>query len=184
MPLIENQANVCGTQGSVIRWCDAFAVVACCFAGSTIKDDRADTFLGTTIMGKVTKISWCDSTFSPWIGCTEVSPGCDNCYSRELSKRYGWAKWGIGQPRYRTSASNWAQPIAWNRAAEKSGRVWRVFCAPLADVFDNDVPFQWRIDLWRLIEATPNLSWLLVTKRIGNVERMVPHHWLHNGFPS
>lgn len=91
--------------------------------------------------------------------------------------------------RYRTSASNWAQPIAWNKkAAEEQrtgiltpkskwdGRIgfWPVFCASLADVFDNEVPAIWRHDLWKLIRDTPNLSWLLVTKRIGNVAKMWP----------
>lgn len=49
----------------------------------------------------------------------------------------------------------------------------RVFCASLADVFDNEVPQEWRYDLFNLILSTPNLDWLLVTKRIGNVQRML-----------
>lgn len=49
----------------------------------------------------------------------------------------------------------------------------RVFCASLADVFDNEVPRQWRIDLFRLILDTPNLDWLLLTKRIGNAAKML-----------
>lgn len=49
----------------------------------------------------------------------------------------------------------------------------RVFCASLADVFDNEVPDEWRADLIRLIEKTPNLDWLILTKRIGNAERMM-----------
>ncbi len=50
----------------------------------------------------------------------------------------------------------------------------RVFCASLADVFDNEVPQEWRADLFDLIDATKNLDWLLLTKRIGNVGRMIP----------
>ena len=53
----------------------------------------------------------------------------------------------------------------------------RVFCASLADVFDNEVPVEWRADLFDLIAKTPNLDWLLVTKRIGNVGRMIPDCW-------
>ena len=49
----------------------------------------------------------------------------------------------------------------------------RVFCASLADVFDNAVPHKWRDDLFCLIQRTPNLDWLLLTKRIGNVERLL-----------
>jgi protein gp37 len=84
----------------------------------------------------------------------------------------GKKHWGAGAPRYRTSLSNWAQPRVWNRKAEKDGKPHRVFCASLADVFDNEVPQAWRNDLWELICDTPHLEWLVVTKRIGNVEKM------------
>jgi protein gp37 len=50
----------------------------------------------------------------------------------------------------------------------------RVFCASLADVFDNEVDPQWRADLWELIARTPNLDWLILTKRIGNARAMLP----------
>ncbi|WP_448684766.1 phage Gp37/Gp68 family protein [Achromobacter xylosoxidans] len=50
----------------------------------------------------------------------------------------------------------------------------RVFCASLADVFDNAVDPAWREDLYGLFEATPSLDWLLLTKRIGNVGNMLP----------
>jgi protein gp37 len=49
----------------------------------------------------------------------------------------------------------------------------RVFCASLSDVFDNEVDPAWRADLFKMIEATPNLDWLLLTKRIGNAQRLV-----------
>lgn len=134
-------------------------------------------------MAEKTGIAWCDSTWNPWIGCTKVGPGCDHCYAEAQDSRKRWdggkTHWGAGVQRYRTSVSNWAKPIAWNKKAAGNGKSWRVFCASLADVFDNEAPDEWRADLWRLIEATPHLSWLLVTKRIGNVERMVPSlDWL------
>lgn len=126
-------------------------------------------------MGETTKIEWADHTFNPWIGCTKVSPACDNCYAAELmDHRYGRAKWGVGEERVRTGASNWAQPRKWNKRAERDGSRPFVFCASLADVFDNEVDTAWRADLFELIRATPNLVWLLLTKRISNVARMVP----------
>lgn len=129
-------------------------------------------------MAERTKISWTDSTFNPWIGCTKVGPGCDHCYAEAMDSRRRWdggkTHWGAGVPRYRTGASNWAQPLAWNRKAEKDGEPHRVFCASLADVFDNEVPQIWRHDLWKLIVNTPHLEWLIVTKRIGNVAKMWP----------
>lgn len=125
-------------------------------------------------MGEVTKIEWCDHTFNPWIGCTRVSPACDNCYAAEMmDSRYGRAKWGPGEARVRTAPSNWQQPRKWNRAAERDGQRPFVFCSSLADVFDNEVDPTWRADLFDLIRATPRLVWLLLTKRIGNVSRMI-----------
>lgn len=116
-------------------------------------------------MGENSAISWTDHTFNPWIGCTNVSPGCDHCYAEALSKRTGITEWGHGKPRYRTSPQNWNQPLKWNRKAAKEGRRYRVFCASMADVFDAEVPDAWRSDLIDLIDATPNLDWLLLTKR-------------------
>ncbi len=125
-------------------------------------------------MAEVTGIAWTDSTFNPWIGCTKVGPGCDHCYAEALDKRHRWkgdTHWGVGKPRMRTSPGNWAKPLAWNRARLKDGKTHRVFCASLADVFDNEVPEEWRIDLFDLIHATPALTWLLLTKRIGLVAK-------------
>jgi protein gp37 len=119
------------------------------------------------------KIEWTTHTFNPWIGCTKVSPACDDCYAEALATRYGWAKWGAGEARHRTAASNWRNPLAWNRKARAAGTRPFVFCASLADVFDNEVDPQWRRDLFYLIGSTTNLVWLLLTKRIGNVRKMV-----------
>lgn len=124
-------------------------------------------------MGADTKIEWADHTFNPWIGCTAVSPACDHCYAERLAHRFGVA-WGPHAERRRTSESNWRQPLAWNRKALREGRRFRVFCASLADVFDNQVPAEWREDLWALIHDTPHLDWLLLTKRPQNIWKMLP----------
>jgi protein gp37 len=123
-------------------------------------------------VGADSKIEWTDHTFNPWIGCTRVSPGCDHCYAESMANRYGWAKWGQGEKRRRTSEANWLAPLRWDVKAKAVGRRLKVFCASLADVFDNEVPEEWRADLFHLIERTPNLDWLLLTKRIGNVPKM------------
>lgn len=123
-------------------------------------------------MAENSKIEWTDHTFNPWIGCTKVGPGCDNCYAADLSRARLGVEWGAGKPRRHTAASTWRQPRAWNRRAAKLGIHYRVFCASLADVFDNEVPAEWRADLFALIRETPNLDWLLVTKRIGNATKM------------
>lgn len=121
-----------------------------------------------------TKIEWTDHTFNPWIGCTKVGPGCDNCYAEaDFDKRRHVVQWGPNQPRKRTAPSTWAAPLRWNREAAAAGVRHRVFCASLADVFDNEVPIQWLISLMALILQTPHLDWLLLTKRIGNAAEML-----------
>lgn len=130
-------------------------------------------------MAENSTIEWTHHTFNPWIGCTKVGPGCDHCYAeswdaRGLQQRE--TRWGPHAARTRTSAANWRKPLAWNRAAAAAGERHRVFCASLADVFDNHASIlpEWRDDLWRLIEATPNLDWMLLTKRPGNIGNMLP----------
>jgi protein gp37 len=123
---------------------------------------------------KDTKISWCDHTLNGWIGCTKVSPGCANCYAETMmDKRWGKVKWGAGNPRQRTSAANWKQPLKWNKEAgelaiyDPAYRP-RVFCGSLCDWLDDEVPIEWLADLLNLIRLTPNLDWLLLTKRPQN----------------
>ena len=113
-------------------------------------------------MGENTKIELAHHTFNPWYGCTKVGPGCDNCYAEAWAKRSGLVKWGFRQERRRTTAANWRKPLAWNAEAERLGIRYRVFCASLADVFDNSVPPEWRVELFRLIRETPHLDWLLL----------------------
>lgn len=129
-------------------------------------------------MSANTSIEWCDHTFNPWIGCTKVSPACDHCYAEvSTPSRTMGVVWGPKAERHRTSPGNWAMPLRWNAQAEafqaQHGRRQRVFCASLADVFDNAVSSKWRSDLLDLIDSTPNLDWLLLTKRVGNVASML-----------
>lgn len=131
-------------------------------------------------MSDISNIEWTDSTFNPWEGCTKVGAGCDHCYAEVRNARYAGGQsinWGAGAPRRRTSNANWNKPVKWNKEADaffaEHGRRQRVFCASLADVFDNEVDPAWRADLFHLIEETPNLDWLLLTKRIGNASKMI-----------
>lgn len=128
-------------------------------------------------MGEWTQISWCDHTFNPWEGCAKVSPGCAHCYAETRNHRFGNDNWGKGKPRRRTSDANWKQPLRWNdqRLIMEGGghRRPRVFCASLADWLDDDVPIGWLADLLKLIHDTPNLDWLLLTKRPENWYRRI-----------
>lgn len=124
-------------------------------------------------MGADTKIEWARHTFNPWIGCTKVAAACDHCYAEaRMDHRFGTVKWGPHGERKRTTADYWRQPLKWNRDAIAASERPFVFCASLADVFDNQVPAQWRRDLFQLIWDTPQLVWLLLTKRPGNIVRL------------
>lgn len=120
-----------------------------------------------------TGISWADLTFNPWIGCQKVGPACDHCYAETLATSRLGVEWGPGAARRRTAPGNWSKPPRWNRYAEIAGVTLNVFCASLADVFDNAVDDQWRRDLAALILQTPHLRWMLLTKRIGNARKML-----------
>lgn len=128
-------------------------------------------------MGENSTIEWTDHTFNPWVGCQKVSPGCDHCYAEGWSKRSGMVQWGPHGERKRTSEANWRKPIKWAKAVGPGDKRPRVFCASLADVFDNRVPTQWRAELFNLIESTPGLDWLLLTKRPENIRKMLPDDW-------
>jgi len=143
-------------------------------------------------MGKITGISWTDHTFNPWWGCTKVSPGCANCYAERDSKRWGMDIWGQAAARRFFGDKHWNEPLAWNRAAERDGVRRRVFCGSMCDVFEDRPDLvEHRLRLWELVESTPALDWLLLTKRPENVERMLPERWsswgyfeLHNDLPA
>ncbi len=186
-------------------------------------------------MGENTRIQWAHHTFNPWRGCTKVAPGCANCYAEAQSKRNPKTLgiWGPNGTRVVASEAMWREPVKWNKAAAKAkhdhgelltekdlaaGPVFRrdrVFCASLADVFEDWSGFlrdahglpqyrtrpepgepEWwepiaslyigksviRLDdvrarLFRLIDSTPNLDWLLLTKRPENIRRMVHDSW-------
>jgi len=149
-------------------------------------------------MSANSRIEWTDHTFNPWMGCTKVSAGCANCYAeRREEHRLHRVKWGQGQPRRRTTPSNWKEPVKWNKlplVCDNCGGAFkerchhytdneqtykcpnivsgyrrpRVFCASLADWLDAEVPIEWLADLLKLIHETPNLDWLLLTKRPEN----------------
>lgn len=120
-------------------------------------------------MGESTKIAWTDHTFNPWWGCQRVSPGCEHCYAETFAKRVGLKVWGPQSERRFFGDKHWAEPLAWNRKAAAEGRRARVFCASMADVFEDRADLvEHRARLWRLVGDTPHLDWLLLTKRPEN----------------
>lgn len=126
-------------------------------------------------MAENSSIEWTDHTFNPWWGCARVSPACRFCYADLAARRYGHDVWRRHGPRRMLSENNWRKPLKWNREAEETGRPLKVFCASMADVFeDHPAVAEPRERLWAVIEATPHLRWLLLTKRPENIACMAP----------
>jgi protein gp37 len=128
-------------------------------------------------MGFNSSIEWTTHTFNPWWGCTKVSDGCKNCYAETLSKRYGHNVWGLGKSRRLMSDNHWQGPVKWNAEAERLGVRCRVFCASMADVFEENAPEGQLERLWELIRQTPNLDWQLLTKRPHRIADNLPEDW-------
>ena len=136
-------------------------------------------------MGKNSQISWTHHSFNIVIGCTKISEACRSCYAETFAKRLGLDVWGQGKPRKILSDDYWRQPLKWDAAAKKASERHRVFCSSMADVFeDHPTVEEQRQRLWPLIEATPNLDWLLLTKRPENIATMVPNAWWCGGLPE
>lgn len=163
-------------------------------------------------MGFETGIGWTHHTFNPWRGCAKVSPGCARCYAETLSRRNPavLGTWGPGGTRVVASEAQWREPPKWDRAAREARARRRVFCASLADVFedwqgrmkdakghdlrvepdgawtpdDGSPGFAYnrdlltmglvRVRLASLIRRTPNLDWLLLTKRPERARELFP----------
>ena len=134
-------------------------------------------------MAKNSKIEWTTHTFNPWWGCVKISPACKHCYAEAWSKRVGQEVWGISADRRFFGDKHWAEPIRWNLVAKLADNRVRVFCASMADVFEDRRDLDvWRERLWSLIVATPHLDWLLLTKRPERVSCLVPwkNDWPEN----
>lgn len=121
-------------------------------------------------MSAGTTISWTNSTWNPWSGCTEVSEGCDNCYMMALKKR--WGKDGhvvIRQDR------QFKEPLRW-----KEPRM--VFTCSMSDWFHKDAD-PWRDEAWDIIRRTPQHTYQILTKRPGRIPRHLPSDW-GDGYPN
>lgn len=126
---------------------------------------------------EASSIAWTDSTFSPWEGCTKASSGCLHCYAETRDKRlHQGESWGPGAPRKRMSDNYWMQPLKWNRKAAANGKRLRVFPS-LCDIFDSEAPQDQRNRFWELTKVTPNLIWLMLTKRPQNFGAYLPRDW-------
>ncbi|WP_421849810.1 DUF5131 family protein [Oricola sp.] len=138
-------------------------------------------------MAEHTAIAWTDATVSFWWGCSEAGPGCDNCYARDMNNWRGNGQWGPGAPR------RWIKGApAMLRKLQRGHGAWmskyfrhrRVFLHSMSDFFDNEVDRAWRVAACSEIENAPDLDIQIVTKRLTNVEKLAPAHWLAGGWPQ
>lgn len=126
-------------------------------------------------MAKNSKIEWTHHTFNPWWGCVKISPACKHCYAETWARRVGEQVWGPRTERRFFSDEHWKAPLRWDHEAALGGKRRRVFCASMADVFEDRRELdEWRARLWPLIERTKHLDWLLLTKRPKEIKRLSP----------
>jgi protein gp37 len=127
-------------------------------------------------MGEATKIQWAATvmpdgslkagyTWSPWRGCTKVSDGCKLCYAEALSRRNPKTMGVWGPQGTRVVNADWNKPIRWDREAEKAGVRMRVFPSLCDWLEGREELVDVRERFAALIQATPHLDWLLLTKR-------------------
>lgn len=138
---------------------------------------------------KLSKIEWTDHTFNPWSGCTKVSDGCKLCYAESMEKRFKRAIWGPRGTRRIASEDTWKEPLKWDVHAKELGTRPRVFSASMSDLFEDETTVpeaEWhkvaaaRQRLFDLIDTTPNLDWLILTKRPENIRSMWPGGYREN----
>lgn len=136
-------------------------------------------------MGEISEISWTHSTFNPWWGCTFVggSPACAPaegekgavCYAKTWDKRTGGDHWGADAPRRFFGDKHWAEPLKWNRSAEKAGERRRVFIMSMGDWAEGRPDQREHLSrLWTLCDETPTLDKLMLTKRPQLINSLMP----------
>ncbi len=135
-------------------------------------------------MAENSGIAWTNHTFNPWRGCTKVSSGCRNCYAEKLAKRNPDVLGIWGDEGTRVASKAWKDPVKWNKRAGETGVREKVFVGSMCDVMeDREELSKLRWDLWILIEKTPNLDWLLLSKRPENYRTLLPPSWMRGRIP-
>ncbi|HRT43104.1 MAG TPA: DUF5131 family protein [Phycisphaerae bacterium] len=129
-------------------------------------------------MGTETSIAWTDHSFNPVWGCTRVSDGCRHCYAAALALRMGYQVWGPSATRRVFGDKHWAEPVTWDRSAQRTHTRRRVFVGSMCDWCDpHPAMTAARPRLWALIRQCSHLDWLLLTKRAERIEGCLPADW-------
>ncbi|MFE3031537.1 DUF5131 family protein [Streptomyces canus] len=125
----------------------------------------------------MTTIEWTDEVWNPTTGCDRTSPGCDGCYALTMARRLK----GMGQAKYqtdgdpRTSGPGFGiathpdaltEPLRWRKSR-------RVFVNSMSDLFHAHVPVEFITDVWRTMQATPQHTYQILTKRAARLPRVL-----------
>lgn len=126
-------------------------------------------------MGLGTKIEWAHASWNSWQGCTKLkTPACDNCYAAAYGRRFG-ITWGEGAPRRRVKGRVASLRKIVRAAQRVPGEIYRVFPESHGDIFDVEIPDAWFAEKFGLmceaVQTAPNIRFLALTKRIGQVLR-------------
>jgi protein gp37 len=129
-------------------------------------------------MADKSRIEWTEATWNPTTGCDQVSPGCDNCYALNLAPRLK----AMGSARYQrdgnpaTSGPGFGltthdaaldQPLRWTKPR-------RIFVNSMSDLFHNDVPDEFIVEVFARMWWSPQHTFQLLTKRHGRMRSLVP----------
>lgn len=121
-------------------------------------------------MAEHSKIEWTEATWNPVTGCSIVSPGCTNCYAMKLAgtrlrhhpSREGLTTMTKAGPvwngKVRLNRQWIGQPLDWKRPR-------RIFVCAHGDLFHEDVPDDWILDVFTVMAIAGNHTFQVLTKR-------------------
>jgi len=122
-------------------------------------------------MGANSKIEWTDHSWNPWYGCHKISQGCKHCYMFREQARYG------RDPNLvQRSRTTFKAPLNWAKKARRSGERMKIFTCSWSDFFIEEAD-PWRGEVWDIIRATPELVYLILTKRPERISECLPADW-------
>lgn len=120
-------------------------------------------------MSGTSSIEWTEATWNPVTGCTKVSPGCKFCYADRMAKRLH----AMGQPRYRNGFQVTLQPDVVEAPLEwKKPRL--IFVNSMSDLFHVDVPDDFIIRCFKVMEQAEQHTFQVLTKRPERVADLAP----------
>lgn len=127
-----------------------------------------------------TSIEWTDATWNPVAGCTILTAGCTNCYAMRMAARLeamGMEKYA-GLTRNSGGRAKWTGKLFLDRKSLSLPATWskprRVFVNSMSDLFHADVPADFIADVWKVMEATPQHTYQILTKRPDRMVEIVP----------